>query len=215
MTRDDWCRRTSWSEQDAREFHERNRRSRGDDSKAQYLQIQAEALLGTEKQELLESALELAELAINQYPGTVTYARALDCAGRCCERLGRADEAIKYFLQALERESEFPGVGTNACFHLGRVVVNEAREDVFDTVRGALDDFGAPVFPWHAYMMSGVKARILAQRGALEEAALLARAALKAASVSDSGLGWGRESVGLVSDTDSQFHKELLKLAAA
>lgn len=213
MGRNDWYRRTTWTPEDAEEFHARNGRSRGDANKAQYLRIQADTLLRTGDDDLLGSALELSQLALEKSPGTLSHAPALDCAGRCYERLGESQTAIQYFLDALEYQRQVPGIRTNACFHLGRVVATTRAREFYDVAWEALEDFGAPIFPWHSYMINGIGACIRADQGDVETARQLAQTALASAAVRESGLGWGRSKLGLVSDTTSHFHGIIEELA--
>lgn len=212
MGRDDWYRRITWTEEDRRAFFERNRRSRGADNKAQYMRIQAEALYDTDKDELIVAALELVEASLTEYPEAVDRARAFECAGRCCERLGRLDEAISYYRLALQRERELSGIRTHACFYLARLVAETGRGELFDEAAQALDEFGPAVFPWHCYMSSGSRALMAEQRGETRAAKSYALAALNAAELRDSGLRWGRGEVGIVQNTQTEFHERLQSL---
>lgn len=56
MGRDDWYRRTTWTSEDAEAFFDRLNRSRGLESKAQYVRIQA---LDLEEAGLIEPASSL------------------------------------------------------------------------------------------------------------------------------------------------------------
>ena len=216
MGRDDWYRRTSWTPRDEEAFRSRNRRSRGTDSKAQYLRIQAETLYQTGDVALTEAALRLARECLSEYPDArISRAPALDLAGRCCARLGRIDEALEYFRAALDSQAEFPGVQTNACFHFARLVAEEGRKDKYDDALRSLSDFGAPVLPWQAFILHGAKALISADEGDLEGAKRSAEAALAMAAVSNSGLGRGREEVGLVgvAEKSGEFFRRLRELS--
>ena len=215
MARDDWYRRTSWTESDAEAFHERNRRSRGVSNKVQYLRIQAETLLTEASPPLPQEALDLLNLALESSSETLHHAPVLDCAGRCLHALGRASEAMEHFFAALQCQRTHPGIQTNACFHLGRLVAEQRATEHYDVCLEALEEFGAPVFPWHAYMTNGIRAHIAAARGDQVLACEFARAALEAAEVSDSGLDWGRDHLGLVHDTNDLFHARIGRLAAA
>lgn len=215
MGRDDWYRRESWSAEDEEAFRARNRRSRGDDSKAQYLQIQAATLYATQKSDLLEPALRLAEECLREYPNAkMSRARALDLAGCCCQRLRRFEDALSHFRSALNFEREFPGVQSLACFHFARLVVEQRVEEEYDAALDALSDFGAPVFPWHAFILNAVTALIAAERGDVEGSRSGAVAALAAAEVTDSGLRGGREKLGLVSpdERDSDLFRRVREL---
>jgi len=214
MARDDWFRRTTWTELDADEFFARNRRSRSAFKKAQYMRIQAETLLDTGNRNLATAALELLKQSFREFPDTTDCALAYDAAGRCCQALGRCEEALNYYRRAMEREREFPGIGSLACFHFAILVAEQGRQELFDEALLALDSFGPAVFPWHAYVDNGARAIIASQRGQAELARACARRALDAASIRDSGLGWGRASVGLVKEQDMRtaFHRRLRDL---
>ena len=215
MVKDNWCRRTTWTLEDRRAFLKRNRRSRGADSKAQYIRIQAETLLQTEKKRLIVAALELLEQSFHDYPNAFGCALSYECAAKCCEALDRVDDATSYYRRALDREKEFPGIRSNACFHFAKLVAEYGRCDLFDEAVVALDNFGHPVFPWHAYMIHGPKAIIAHQRGDNTSAKSFAEAAMQASLVRNSGLGWGRGEIGIVKNTNTEFHRQLKKLSGA
>jgi hypothetical protein len=87
--------------------------------------------------------------------------------------------------------------------------VEQGRSDLFSEVVAAIDRFGQPVFPWHAYFAYGTKAVVAHTLGNSKSARKLARAALEAAAVEDSGLGEGRGRVGTLADTETVFHQRL------
>jgi hypothetical protein len=216
MSRDQsWYRRVTWTSEDQAAFFQRNRLSLGPDSKAQYMRIQAETLRATGDEALIRGASELLEQSFRDYPNAMDCALAYECAARCCESLGQLDEGISYFRTALQREEEFRGIGTNACFRFGKLVVEQGRSDLYDEAISAIDGFGHPVFPWHAYFAYGTKAVVAHARHEKESAHKFAHAALKASAVTDSGLGWGRGKIGVVTDSDTVFHQRLLAAASA
>lgn len=110
----------------------------------------------------------------------MSRAPALDLAGRCCARLGRTDEALGYFRAALDCQAEFPGIQTNACFHFARLVAEERRRDKYGDALRSLSEFGAPVLPWHVFVLNGVNALISGDDGDLEGAKRSAQTALAA-----------------------------------
>lgn len=73
----------------------------------------------------------------------------------------------------------------------------------------------ARFFLWHAYMSNGPKAMIAHERGDTASAKAFAVAALDASGVVDSGLGWGRGDIGIVSDLETRVHRQLQKFAGA
>ena len=213
MGRDDWCRRTTWTARDQEEFFARNKRSRGADSKAQYMRIQAHTLFETGERALIEAALALLERSLSDYPGAMDRAWALESAGQCCETLGRMDEALDYYRQALDREQEFPGMRSNAGFRLAKLIAELERDDLYGEALAAAEAQGAPVFPWHAYVQNGVRAVRAHHVGNIIDAKMLAETALRAAAVRDTGLSHGRGHLGTVRDTSTRFHEILLRLA--
>ncbi|MFO0640781.1 MAG: tetratricopeptide repeat protein [Polyangiaceae bacterium] len=206
-TKPEWFRRTTWSDADLAAFLERNRRSRGDRSKAQYVRVQAHTLLETGVPELIQGALDL--LVDHYFP---LYSAAFDsssafcCAGQCCEALGLHDEAIAYYRRALVREREARVPKTSAEFLYAKLAVELACYDLVDEALSAIDQTDGSPFPWHAYIANGARAVALHAKGDREAARTLAQAALSSASVQNNGLGHGRGSLGTVRDTNTRFH---------
>ena len=215
MARHDWYRRTTWTERDREEFCARNRRSRGDNSKAQYLRIQAQTLFETGDRRLIASALELLEQTLSEYPSAMDSALTYQCAGQCSQALGQTATAVGYYRNAIAREREFPGIRTNAAFLLGRVAVEERVQSALSEAVTAMESHGRPIFPWNAYILNGVLAFIASQEGRDTDAKNLAAAALEAAAIRDTGLGHGRGHLGTVRDVDTRFHAILRRIADA
>ena len=215
MSKNHWCTSKTWSLKDRERFYERNARSRGDDSKAQYMRVQANSLFETNKTKLVKAALELLEESFSEYPDASARALSFELAGKCCVFLNKNQKAIEYFLSALERQKEYIGIQTNACYALGTLVVEEDVDGLFETVEVALNDFGAPVFAYHAYKEYGIRAYIARYQGKYQEAKLLAKKSIKASKIKDSGLGWGRNKVGLVLKKRTKFHRKIKALENA
>jgi hypothetical protein len=213
--RDDWYRRTTWTKADQQAFFARNKRSRGSDSKAQYIRIQSQTLLETGKLDLILAAARLLEQARADFPSAMDRALALETEGRCCEALGRVNDAIELYRCALQREREFPGIGTNSGYRLAKLIVETGRTDLYGEAAASAEFHGAPVFPWHAYMLNGVRAIVASRAGAASRARSLAKLALDAASVRDTGLSHGRGHLGTVKDTGTTFHKILMEISDA
>ena len=53
------------------------------------------------------------------------------------------------------------------------------------------------------------------ERGDTASAKAFADAALDASGVGDSGLGWGRGDIGIVSDLETRVHRQLQKFTGA
>lgn len=215
MGRNDWYQRSTWTKIDQREFFERNARSRGSESKSQYMRIQAHTLLRTGKPKLVRSALELVQSALSDYPDVSDVGLAYETAGRCCEFLGKNAEAIEYYLLAIDREREYPGIRTNAAFSLAKLAVENKRWDICSEALVAAESHGTPVFPWHAYLLYGARALKASHDGDSATGRQLAREALAAAEIENTGLSHGRGHLGTVGDTNTEFHRMLVNLATA
>lgn len=177
------------------------------------MRIQAETLLATGRAELVAAALDLLEQCLREYPENLMLSPTLDAAGRCCETLGRVDDAVEYYRRTLLREADFPGIKTNACFQFARLAAEHQRADLYVEALSAVDAFGAPVFPAHAYYQQGIRAVVADATGRHQEARHHARAALDAASVRDTGLSHGRGHLGTVATPPKTFHDLLHRIA--
>jgi hypothetical protein len=212
----DWFRQTEWSEKHLAEFLARNRRSRGSHSKSQHILLQAGALLGTSSPPLAEAGLDLlVNHYFPEYSRETLASAAFCCAGRCCEALGRVDEAIAYYERALERESEMPNVESGAAYLLAKMAVELGRGHLVKRALLGIDPEKASLFPWHSYIVAGACAFLAAQEGDPASARTHAKAALDRAAVLDNGLGWGRGALGTVRETETRFHKTVTVLAGA
>jgi len=211
----EWFRQTEWSEKHLAEFLARNRRSRGNASKAQHIRIQAVTLLQTAKPMLVESALQL--LVEQYFP---TFSRELDasaalcCAGQCCEALGRSDDAVAYYEHAVKREVEMPSATSGAVYLLAKLGVELGQEELVRRALSFLDAATPSPFPWHSYVVCGARAFLAALEGDSTSASAHAQAALNRAAISDNGLGWGRGALGAVKEGETRFHETITKLAA-
>ena len=215
MGRDDWFRRTTWTEQDQRDFFERNARGRGADRKAQYIRIQAVTLLKTGRPELIRSALILFELMLKDYPDALDVAPALTGAGECNELLGAVDSAIAYYRRALDRERARPGWRTGAAYRLAKLAVESKNWPACAEAIEAMESHGDPVFPSQAYYRHGATAALMDSRGDPATARQFAVMALEASAVRATALGYGRGHLGTVQNIDTRFHRLLANLVAA
>jgi tetratricopeptide (TPR) repeat protein len=179
------------------------------------MRIQAATLLETGKPQLVQAAFGLVQRACSEYPEAMDRAWGLEIAGQCCDFLGRVDDAIEFYRQALARERAFPGMRSNAAFQLAKVVVENRRRDLYGEALTAAEAHGAPVFPSHAYYLNGIRAVVAKDGGRVVEAKAHAGAALKAAEIRDTGLSHGRGRLGTVRDVDTPFHRMLVELKNA
>ncbi|MBC8373523.1 MAG: hypothetical protein H8E53_08015 [Planctomycetes bacterium] len=115
----------------------------------------------------------------------------------------------------MAREKEFPGIGSNACFNYARLVVEEAMVELYTDALQAVEEYGSPVFPVHAYYQSGMRAAVAQNAGEHDAAKAHAEKALASASVSDTGLSHGRGHLGTVRNQESDFHKAIMRIVSS
>lgn len=212
--REEWFRRTTWDADALAEFLKRNKRSRGDASKAQYVYLQAVTLSSTGDASLAAAAYELLrDHFFPLYEATLHASPAHWCAGLCLEGLGDHEAAIAHYRKAVVIERSKPGMNSNAAFDFARLVVEQSNEGLYDEAVQGVDEHGPSPFPIHAYITNGVRAARAQRDGQRSRARELAKAALESGAIDDTGLSHGRGDLGTVRDTNSRFHALILQLA--
>jgi tetratricopeptide (TPR) repeat protein len=208
----DWFRRTTWTPADATEFAERLRRTRPH-SRAQYLRIQAGHLAEASPPQF-GPALDLLDRVIEEYPDELHLAQAHFQRAECLLALGRADDAVAAFLEAVSTERRFPNARTPAYLKFAYWVAATGRTSLFDEALELLEEFAnGEVFPAQVYLHNAALALIAASNGDTVVAQAAARRALGAAQQSHSGFRY-HPTVGLVTDVDESVVKHLSDLAA-
>jgi tetratricopeptide (TPR) repeat protein len=195
MSRDDWYRRTTWTERDQEEFFARLKRSRSSFHKAQYLRIQAHVL---QQAGLNEQSLEL----LRGYSDPHQAAMALSTRGDALFALGRIDDAIEAHRHAFEYErAHSPNYFGNSWLRFGETAIGEDRRERFQEVSAifecALKAGYRATFPYEQFTYFACQALILSARGEVAEARSMADRAVAAAQRSHSGFG-RHPSIGLV-----------------
>lgn len=124
MARDDWFRNTEWNESIERAFEEKLRRAR---RKSEYLRIQASGLAESHP----HVALQLLEryFAIGE---KVLWAQAYCDQARAFLTLGRLDDTITAYEKALDRETEFPNVITQAYIEFPFLIATRRLGERYD-----------------------------------------------------------------------------------
>ncbi len=215
MGRDNWYRRTTWTESDREAFFARLNRSRSASTKDQYLRIQALYLQKVGTEEMLRAALELLDLLLEQSPDSFQLASAYLQKAECLLALGDKAGAIEYFRKALQREREYPSVQTTAGLEFGWMIVEQGLSHLYDEALEAIQAYAerkpGPMFPYQRYVVNAVRAIIAEERGYHEIASELAQRALNAAAQTHSGFRY-HPKVGLVQNTDNPIHCRLLEI---
>ena len=104
MSKTEWYRRSTWTEQDREEFTARLNRSRGAFYKAQYLRIQAAHLA---EAGLHAAAIELLDLLLLKFPEKNDLPFAHRQKAIALGRLRQTESAIEEFRAALAAQREY------------------------------------------------------------------------------------------------------------
>jgi tetratricopeptide (TPR) repeat protein len=195
MARDDWYRRTSWSDADEQDFFERLGKSRSTLHQSQYLRLQAVTLVETKQPRLIRVALRLLERLFAEYPDPSQLAAGHLHAAECYEKLGDFPRATEQFRRALEAQAlpQAPDVGVTLAFPW--FVARHGLSDLYDEALRTLNKADV-VFPVQIFREAAVRAIVADDRGDQPSAAQHARRALDAAGLKRSP--FGHPSVGLV-----------------
>ena len=144
----DWFRNTSWSEAIEQAFDEKLRRAR---RKEQYLRIQASTIAQSHPEvalRLLDRYFEMAE--------DFDHAQAHVDRAKAFLALNRIDDAIRSYESALERESVFPNLLTQAYLDLPYLIATRRVRSRYPRALQLLDAhksrlmFPVDHFRWHA-----------------------------------------------------------------
>ena len=132
VRRDDWYRRTTWTEEDREAFEGRLRRARRA-NRPGYLRVQGSVLAGSEDPELRGVGRELLARAIDEddsdWPLEAQWARAE--LARAFARDGQLAEAERWYRACAKCQEDHGGYGVNTDCHVGlaEVLLRRAPED--------------------------------------------------------------------------------------
>lgn len=190
MSSEDWYRNEKWSEEIESKFFEKLKRAR---RKEQYLRIQACTIA--------KRAPDLALSLLDQYfelSDDFDHAQAYCDMATAYIAKGEIENAINSYHKALDRESVFPNLKTDAYILYPLVIVENKFTNLYLSANEVLDEHQArlmfPVdhFRWHA-----AKAIIAAHSGYSEQAVNHAGQAFDAAQIKKSGFRF-HQNLGLV-----------------
>lgn len=196
-SRDQWFRRTSWSDEDQLEFERRLTRARPR-SRPQYLRIQATHLAGTGDARLLQAAIGLADRVLSEYPDDLFVAWVHELRADAHERLGELALAVDSYRQAVNEERRRPNVRSNAWIGFGWLVISHQMDGLYCEAEALLEEFATELpFPASRYRFHAIRAIIAAHRGDSIQAKAEAELALSASAATYSGFRY-HPDIGLV-----------------
>lgn len=166
----DWFRNTEWNDEIAIRFEDRLKRAR---HKAQYLNLQGYALLGTQP---IAAAALLRRAGALEDPGET--ARAYLYLGTALAMSGDLDGAIEALGQAIEAEYRYPMCRTGAKLDRALLIAFAERRDLY---QAALNDIEQEaVMPFADQRLSALIAGALIRGARGEDVREMAWAALDA-----------------------------------
>lgn len=205
MGSDDWYRNSKWDKKIAEVFEAKLSRAK---RKPQYLRIQASMLAEPEPEialDLLDRYFDLDD-DFDHAPAFVDQATAF-------LKLGRIEDAIDAYENALRREEEFPNVKTQAFIELPFLIVTYSITERFDQAIKLLEDsVNLLTFPIEYYKWNASLALVLASQSNYCEARRYACSALDAANKDASGFRY-HPDLGLVGKHYKTVTRELKRLA--
>lgn len=190
MSSEDWYRNEEWSEEIESKFFEKLKRAR---RKEQYLRIQASTIA--------TRAPDVALSLLDQYfelSDDFNHAQAYCDMAAAYIAKGEIQNAINSYGKALERESAFPNLKTDAYILYPLLIVENKITNLYQSANEVLDEhqerlmFPVDHFRWHA-----AKAIISAESGNSEQAANHVGQAFDAAKIKKSGFRF-HQNLGLV-----------------
>ena len=190
MSSEDWYRNDEWSEEIESIFFEKLKRAR---RKEQYLRIQA-STIATRAPDVALSLLDQYFQLSDDFDHAQAYC---DMAAAYIAK-GEIQNAINSYGKALERESEFPNLKTDAYILYPLLIAENKITNLYQSANEVLNEhrerlmFPVDHFRWHA-----AKAIISVESGNNEQAANHAGQAFDAAQIKKSGFRF-HQNLGLV-----------------
>ena len=207
----EWYRRKTWTKTDEEEFFAKLARARKD-SRAQYLKIQAIELVETEDKTLLKVAESLLNKMLSEYPEDgFEKGSVLHTLGDIYKLNDNYKLAIDFYKKALDFETIYPNVITQAYLDYSELVIKTGNKNLFDEVEKLLlDRYSELTFPVEKYKVSSILSIINANKGRQEQAMQYADIAEQFATAETSGLRY-HKYLGIVKERDTWLDKLVRK----
>ena len=207
----EWYRRKSWTKTDEEEFFAKLARARKE-GRAQYLKIQAIELVETEDKTLLKVAETLLNKMLSEYSNEgFEKGSAFHTLGDIYKLNDNYELAIDFYKQALDFETIYSNVITQAYLDYSELVIKTGKENLFDEVEKLLlDRYSELTFPIEKYKVNSILSIINANKGRQEQALQYADIAEQFATAETSGLRY-HKYLGIVKERDTWLDKLVRK----
>ena len=203
----DWYRRKTWTSTDKDEFFTKLGRARKD-GRAQYLKIQAIELVETKNKKLLEVAEMLLNKMLTEYPDdNFNKGPVLHTLGDIYYLKENLERAIEYYKQALDFETIYPNVRTQAFLDYSELVVKTGKLELYNMIEKILlDRVSEILFPVSKYKVYSILSIINNYKGRSNQAEYYADLADQNASAETSGLRY-HKYLGIVKEREGWLDK--------
>lgn len=211
MGREDWYRRTTWSDADEDQFRARLKRSRTSANKSQYLRVQAVYLAEAGHH---TSAIQLLDEMIRDYPQHIELAQAYLQKAESLVATDFLSDAVDEYRASLEAERLFPGVKTGCWLLFPWFIVKHNIVVLYDEATDILQEFNRVdrlAFPIDRYRYAAICALLLSAKGEDDVSRKWAKEAMQHAKAEHSGFRH-HPNIGLVKNVDLTMHDRLVKL---
>ena len=207
----DWYRRKTWTKIDEQEFLAKLARARKD-GRAQYLKIQAIELVETEDKNLLKVAEALLNKMLTEYPdNNFEKGSALHTLGDIYKLKGNYQLAMDFYKQAIDFETIYPNVITQAYLDYSELVIKTGKKNLFDELEKLLSDrYSELTFPIEKYKVNSILSIINANKDRQEQAQKYADLAEQFATAETSGFRY-HKYLGIVKERDTWLDKLVRK----
>ena len=205
MSRDDWFRHSHWNEDTAAQFEAKLKRAR---KKGQYLRIQACTLARSDP----NAALGLLRRYFAQADERFDDAQAHVDRATALLTLGRLDDALNSYEDALKVEAAIPNIRTQAYVDLPyRISVHGVRSRYDRALEILRDHCHRLTFPVDHFKWNAAQAILAGDRGLRDQAQQFAMSALSFAARDHSGFRY-HPNIGLVSEEHADALRQLQTL---
>jgi tetratricopeptide (TPR) repeat protein len=202
MSRDDWYRNEWWNDEIASHFEAKLKRAL---KKGQYLRIQACTLAKSNP----EMALKLLDRYFAQHDERFDDAQAYVDRAVALLALGRIDEALSSYEDALRTEAKAPNLLTQAYIELPYMISVRGMRSRYGRALEILQEHRKRLmFPVEHFKWNAAQAIIAGETGNRDKAREFASAALEFAAKDHSGFRY-HPDIGLVSETHADALRQL------
>ena len=208
MNNKNWFRNEVWNEEIEKHFFPKLQRVRNKNMQAQYLRLQAGALVYTQDKKLMQVAEALLSKLQADYPDNkFEKGQVLTLKGDIYKFNNEYQKALDYYKQAIDFEATSPNVITNAYMDYAKLVVKTNRTDLFDDVEKIFTEeryADGDIFPLTRYLKYSILSIIAKYKNDKEKAKYYADLANENAEMQQSGLN-NHKTLGLVRERDKKL----------